>query len=185
MKVTWRQNGKNRLILNIEEPKRSKEFQIDDSVVNFLAETKHVHLHIVTGGFAEESVLVNFSGIRAIAAGGGRGGPLKNLQTAPSSVSGDRMAVARGETFQSKWLTPKGWDQEKHYFALHPYIDEPDMIHCPACQKAINASSVFCGYCGFRLADQNHDKKCINTSCGKSIRGMARFCPYCGTKQGA
>lgn len=185
MKVTWRQVTKNQLIISLDIEQQQKEFLLEDSVVNFLAETKHVHLHIHAEGHSEENVLVNFTGIKPLIAGHSTMGPGKAIGGSKEKTQLDRLAIARGETFASKWLTPKGWDREKHYFQLKPYTNGQDtaLIACPSCGKGIRNSAVFCGYCGQKVGIAPEIKNCINKECKKIIKAPAAFCPYCGIKQ--
>ncbi len=185
MTVTWGQIAKNRLILKLNIQEQEKVFLMDDSVVNFLAETKHVHLHIHTEGQTEQSVLVNFTGIKPLVANHNAMGPGKTIGAGPAQIQSDRLAIARGETFASKWLTPKGWDREKHYFPLKPYTAEHEieLRPCPACGKSIRKNAVFCGYCGIKVDTAVSEKKCHNNKCGKTIKPTAVYCPYCGQKQ--
>jgi DNA-directed RNA polymerase subunit RPC12/RpoP len=185
MKVSWRQVTKNQLIISLDFNQQQKDFLLDDSVVNFLAETKHVHLHIQAEVLAEENVLVNFTGIKPLVAGQSAMGPGKTITGHKEKSQADRLAIARGETFASKWLTPKGWDREKHYFPLKPFTNGQNstQVTCPACGKNIRESVVFCGYCGHKVGVAPEIKNCINKDCEKIIKASAAYCPYCGIKQ--
>jgi hypothetical protein len=129
---------------------------------------------------------VNFTGRRPAARipeGGYSVRNLNELQREPATS--DKCAIARGDTFGSRWLTPRGWSAEKHYFALKPAdpADAVGRIACPACGKSIPEASRFCGYCGTDLRQATGEVSCNNTACARSIKSTARFCPYCGSRQ--
>jgi hypothetical protein len=134
----------------------------------------------------ETSCLVNFTGIRPSAKSPEAGYSVKNLGKEEKELSlPDKCAIARGETFSARWLTPRGWSLEKHFFPLQPV--DPDntrpRINCPACGKSIPAQSRFCGYCGKGLVLPATEKQCTNKDCGRSIKSSAKYCPYCGKQQ--
>lgn len=55
---------------------------------------------------------------------------------------------------------------------------------CPACGMQVEEGTLFCVYCGARLATETPaEKHCIN--CGELLPAEALFCSKCGTKQKA
>ncbi len=186
MEIKWRQESFKRLIISVKDDQQERHFLLSERVINHLAAHRQVHMHVIINGGREESFLVNFSGLKPAANMPEGGYGVKSLREESGEVQlPDKCAIARGETFSSRWLTPKGWSAEKHYFPLQPAVpmDTAVRVACPSCGKSIPAASRFCGYCGKKLGEAESTIICRNTACGRSIRAGARFCPYCGEKQ--
>jgi RNA polymerase subunit RPABC4/transcription elongation factor Spt4 len=184
MEIKWRQDKSNKLIISVAEDSFAREFQLEESLVGYLTIHKLVHIYIKLKDVDEQNSLINFNGIKPISRDiTSFGGKMLTKETHQQALQ-DKCAIARGDTFASKWLTPKGWSTEKHYFSLEPFQTDhpPAKIACLHCGKMIPLHSKFCGYCGQSLSETSQ-KNCINKDCGKMIKDTARFCPYCGIKQ--
>ena len=57
-------------------------------------------------------------------------------------------------------------------------------MKCPKCGKEIANDSVFCNYCGAKIAQIcEHVSRTITCqNCGREIAQDSVFCEYCGTK---
>ena len=55
---------------------------------------------------------------------------------------------------------------------------------CPNCGEKLSKTAVFCGVCGFNLADVKESSGRVCIHCGKPLKNDAVFCPFCGGKQG-
>ena len=184
MKIKWRQDKSNKLIISVTDDGSVLDFLLEESLVGYLTVNKQVNVFIKLKDGEEQSALINFTGIKPISGEiKSFGGKVLTKETHHQNLK-DKCAIARGDTFASKWLTPKGWSTEKHYFSLEPVREQnvPETMACPYCGKQIPEHSKFCGYCGKNLGSPSM-KTCGNKECGKSIKATARFCPYCGVKQ--
>lgn len=185
MEIQWRQENRNSLVISLIINQISKEYYLGEDIINFLAEFKQVHLHIIIENSEEQCVLMNFTGLMAAVKEPKGLGLGKVIETVPPEHHSNKVAIARGDTFAAKWLAPNGWRQEKHYFALKPFLPDAksEKKTCPACAKRISINAYFCGYCGTPFTEIPDKKKCSNNECNKSIKISAKFCPYCGKKQ--
>lgn len=58
-------------------------------------------------------------------------------------------------------------------------LDNPNLIKCPKCGKAISKRAKMCVHCGKMLVENSQAKK-VCADCGREIPGDVSECPFCG-----
>jgi hypothetical protein len=118
--LAWKQTEDNHILLFIPVRSELKAFQMDFSVINFLASFKKLQMHVRTDGSEEKIYGADFSGLQPRAGVGGKEISVNVEGSSMQPAMKNCCAISRGDTYSDRWLGPDGWNETAFWFALTP-----------------------------------------------------------------